>query len=81
MVKQSSYGKICGIITSEVCRCQSFSLIHLAQLVQWLKLQVSIIYMTSFTPFSEEAFQQYNLLIQELHEISLSHDKDLWTYI
>jgi hypothetical protein len=33
------------------------------------------------TPFSEEAFQQYNLLIQELQEISLSHDKDLWTYI
>jgi hypothetical protein len=76
MVKQSSYGKICGIIIRSMQ-----SLIHLAQLVQWLKLQVSIIYMTSFTPFSEEAFQQYNLLIQELHEISLSHDKDLWTYI
>jgi hypothetical protein len=33
------------------------------------------------TPFSEEAYQQYNLLNQELQEISLSHDKDLWTYI
>jgi hypothetical protein len=33
------------------------------------------------TPFSEEVFQQYNLLIQELQEMSLSHDRLMDLYL
>jgi hypothetical protein len=33
------------------------------------------------TPLPVEAYQQYNLLRQELQEMNLSQDKDIWTYI
>jgi hypothetical protein len=33
------------------------------------------------TPLSVEAYQQYYLLRQELQEMNLSQDKDIWTYI
>jgi hypothetical protein len=32
-------------------------------------------------PMSTEAFQQYNLLLNQIEDCNLSNDKDVWTYI